>query len=146
MEIVKEELDVDDAMMVLFAELLSSSSDEEDETKHRQLNKARDFAGAYARVVKNYFSGPESVYDDVDFERRFRMSRRLFNQIHDRIMGLDTFIQKYDKFKKTPGIHPLVKLVGCFRFVAYGSAMIALTSISLLANRHSKTMFVTSAN
>ena len=122
MDIVKEELDVDDDMMALFAELLSSSSDEEDETKHRQPNKARDFAGAYARVVKNYFSGPESVYDDVDFERRFRMSRRLFNQIHDRIMGLDPFVQKYDKFKKTPGIYPLVKLVGCFRFLAYGSA------------------------
>ena len=75
----------------------------------------------YARVVRNYFSGAESVYNDTDFERRFRMSRRLFNRIHDTVMGIDPFVQKYDAARK-PGIHPLVKLVGCLRFLAYGDA------------------------
>ena len=109
-------------MMQLFMDLLSSSDEEEVNEKVRSPNKSRDFAAAYARVVNNYFNGPESIYDDTDFERRFRMSRRLFNKIHDKVMGLDPFIQKYDKFKKTPGIHPLVKLVCCFRYIGYGTS------------------------
>ena len=36
-------------------------------------------------------------------------------------MGQDPFIHKKDATKKM-GIFPLVKLVGCFRFIAYGDA------------------------
>ena len=36
-------------------------------------------------------------------------------------MGKDPFIHKKDATKKL-GIFPLVKLVGCFRFLAYGDA------------------------
>ena len=124
--ILEEEFDADDGMMMVMEDFLSSSDDESEvqiggSRPGRSANKRRDFAAAYARVISNYFSGAQSVYDDDDFERRFRMPRRLFNRIHDQLMGLDPFVQKYDASKK-PGIHPLVKMVGCFRFLAYGDA------------------------
>jgi Plant transposon protein len=76
---------------------------------------------AYQRVVNNYFNGRESVYSEYDFERRFRVPRSVFNRIHDRLMGTHPFIHYEDATKKK-GIYLLVKLVGCFRYLAYGDA------------------------
>jgi hypothetical protein len=44
-----------------------------------------------------------------------------FFKIHDAIMGQDPFILKEDVTGKK-GIHLLVKLVGCLRYLAYGDA------------------------
>jgi Plant transposon protein len=49
------------------------------------------------------------------------MPRSLFNKIHDRLMGKDPFVQKEDCTVKM-GVHPLVKLTACLRFLAYGDA------------------------
>ena len=38
-------------------------------------NKNRDFVGAHKKLAEHYFSGEESVYNEIDFERRFRMPR-----------------------------------------------------------------------
>jgi hypothetical protein len=34
-------------------------------------NKSRNFNGAYERLLKNYFIGTESTYNESDFECRF---------------------------------------------------------------------------
>jgi hypothetical protein len=100
--ILQNELDEDEIVERMIQELMSSSDEEEEEGKWggsregRAPNKLRDFAGAYAKIVKDYFSGRESVYDEKDFERRFRMPRRVFFTIHDRLMGKDPFVQKKD--------------------------------------------------
>ena len=105
----------------------SSSSEEENEglsksRSGRAPNKDRDFVLAYQQVVAFYFNGRESVYNEADFERRFRCPRSVFNRIHDRLMGQHPFIHYQDASKKK-GIFPLVKLVGCFRYLAYGDAI-----------------------
>ncbi len=123
-EFWQEELEVDDAIMAVVMD--SSSSDEERrrETagkKEKSPNKKRDFLAAYERIRRFYFNGRESVYDEKDFERRFRCPRSVFCKIHDEIMGCDPFNHYTDTTGK-PGIYPLVKLVGCFRYLAYGDA------------------------
>ena len=50
------------------------------------------------------------------------MPRAVFNQIQDAVMGTDPFVQKTDVCGKA-GIHPLVKLVACLRFLAYGDSL-----------------------
>lgn len=120
--------DSDEEMMNLLLQELMESSEEEDEVgvwggskEGRAANKARDFAGACSQLVKDCFSGSESVHSEKDFERRFRMPRSLFSRIHDALMGEDPFVQKRDTFGKL-GIHPLVKMVACFRHLACGDA------------------------
>ena len=82
-------------------------------------NKDRDFAGAYDRLVKDYFSGTDSVYNEQDFERRFRMPRSIFEKVKGGIMGRGSFIQRTDCTGKL-GIHPLCRLTAVLRMIAYG--------------------------
>jgi len=131
MELV-EDNDNDAVLEYLMMELASSEEEDEDEAARRQHggsilgrapNKARDFAGAHARLMKDYFNGSDSVYDEVDFERRFRVPRAMFNLIYETLVigQEDPFVQKYDALGK-PGISPLVRLTACFRKIAYGDA------------------------
>lgn len=84
-------------------------------------NKERDFDMAYNKLLKDYFSGDQSVYSERDFETRFRVSRIVFNTIYNEVYGVDPFIQKYDACGKK-GIHPLVRFTACFRMIAYGDS------------------------
>lgn len=127
MEELAEEMDFDDAV---FQFVKMEQEEDEDEMERRPWggsrdgrspNKDRDFQGAYEKVVRDYFNGRDSLYDENDFERRFRVSRSIFTRVHDALMGKDPFIRKMDATKKL-GIYPLVKLVGCFRYIGYGDA------------------------
>jgi hypothetical protein len=103
-------------------EALSSEDEVEVLVKRKRApNKERDFVEAHQKLMRDYFNGPESVYDEIDFERRFRISRQIFNRLHDKLVGTDPFIHKRDCFGNL-GIHPLVKLVACLRYVSYGDA------------------------
>jgi hypothetical protein len=86
-------------------------------------NKARDFKGAYERMFKNYFStDPPPVYNETDFERRFRMPRAVFNRIKEKIIRKGLFCKKVANFSGKKGIHPLVRLTACIRRLAYGDS------------------------
>jgi hypothetical protein len=129
MEDVAEEMQFDEAMFQFVA--IEQEDEDEDEMEMesswggskpgKSPNKPRDFQGAYEKVVRDYFNGRDSLYDENDFERRFRVSRAIFTRVNDALMGTDPFIRKMDATKKL-GIYPLVKLVGCFRYLAYGDA------------------------
>jgi len=131
MEDLTEEMEFDEAVyqyITIQQEEEEVEEEEEEEnktwggsTKGKSPNKPRDFQGAYERIVRAYFSGRDSLYDESDFERRFRVSRSIFTRINDAVMGKDPFIRYMDATKKL-GIYPLVKLVGCFRYLGYGEA------------------------
>jgi hypothetical protein len=55
----------------------------------KAANKKRDFVGAYETLKKQYFSGVASVYNETDFERRFRVPRTVFMKLHDKLMGME---------------------------------------------------------
>jgi hypothetical protein len=122
--VLQEEMEFDD---LIYSMLIITSSDEEEETKKfggskkgKSPNKKSDFVEAYNRVVRN-FNGRDSVYNEQDFEQRFRMPRAVFNRLNDALMGTHPFIHYKDATKKK-GIYPLVKLVALLRFLAYGDA------------------------
>ena len=141
--ILQEEMDFDNDMM---EDMFDSSSDDEQRiVRNKSANKARDFKLANDLVVNHYFSGRESVYNEEDFERRFRMPRSVFNRIHDALMGRDPFVHYEDATKKL-GVYPLVKLVACLRHLAYGDAydredenlQMSETTLSQLTKQFSK--------
>ena len=118
--------DDEEADMIVHAALdaLAESSDDEMPVQSREgraPNKKRDFAGAYTKLVKDYFSGAESVYNEADFERRFRMSRDMFTVLWETVHGTDPFVQNRDATGKL-GIHPLCRFTACLRHLAYGDA------------------------
>ena len=86
----------------------------------RSPNKERDFVQAHANLIKNYFSGLESVYDENDFEHWFHMPRSVFETIKDTIFGSGLFVQKTIQVTRKPGISPLVHLTACLQYLAYG--------------------------
>jgi hypothetical protein len=72
-------------------------------------------------LIQDYFNGSESVYDEDDFERRFRMPRSAFSRIYEKIYGHGRFKESRDALGKG-GIHPLVRMVACLRHLHYGDA------------------------
>ena len=120
-----EQLAMDAAMSFIDE---SEEEEEEEEEEQRKWggsrpgkapNKNRDFEKAHATVVKHYFSGTQSLYDETDFERRFSVPRSVFNRIWEELHGHDPFIQKYDALQK-PGVSPLCRVVGAMRILSYG--------------------------
>lgn len=126
--VLVQEQEIDDGIIevVLLGALLDDSSDEDESTwggsrPGKSPNKERDFAGAYEQLTRDYFSGEESIYDEQDFNRRFRMPRSVFDKINNGINGRGSFKQSYNCTGKA-GIHPLCRLTAVLRMIAYGDA------------------------
>lgn len=108
-----------DELFESFIAETQSSSDEEapmwgGSQKGKAPNKKQDFTGAHTRLVGDCFNGRDSVCNEVDFERRFRMPRSAFARTHDALMGKEPFVQKEGPTGPL-GMRPLVKLVACGR-------------------------------
>jgi hypothetical protein len=102
--------------------------DEEDEVntwggskKGKAPNKKRNFEESYNNLIRDYFNEDQSVYNEADFTRRFRVSRNIFHRIYNKILNKGMFQQRKDAIGK-PGIHPLVRVVACMRHLAYGDS------------------------
>jgi len=89
----------------------------------RRPNRARDFEAGLTCILRDYFGrdGAEPVYGEADFERRFRVSRAVFVRVYDAIR-VEPFWQQRVNATGRPQAHPLQKLVGAFRVLAYGEA------------------------
>jgi len=61
------------------------------------------------------------VYDEVDFERRFRVPLSVFLRIYHTVKGRPFFAQRINATGR-PQAHPLRKVVAAFRVIAYGEA------------------------
>ncbi|KAJ9541025.1 hypothetical protein OSB04_027531 [Centaurea solstitialis] len=87
----------------------------------RGLRKDRGREEGHNKLVADYFA-EHPVYNDVDFDRRFRMSRRLFLRIvNDLDREVDFFKQHWDA-RGVKGFSPLQKCASAIRQLAYGSA------------------------
>jgi hypothetical protein len=122
---LEEEKEQDEILDMLVDDLASSSDEEPSHwggsTTGKAKNKDRNFFDAYSKLIKDYFNGTDSIYDESDFERRFRMPRSVFNELFDAINGHGSFKQRRDCVGKQ-GIHPLVRTVACLRHICYGGA------------------------
>ena len=99
----EDELLIDEAAAILATEAIH---DDEDmavwggSKVGKAPNKERNFEASYEKLVKDYFSGAASVYDEVDFERRHRVPRDVFTRVWDHLHGQGCFVQKYDEDEK----------------------------------------------
>lgn len=89
----------------------------------RRPNKQRNFAVGLRALLRDYFGvdGQPPVYDENDFERRFCVPRSVFLRIYRGVRELLCFRQSTNATGQTQA-HQLLKLVACFRVLAYGSA------------------------
>jgi len=73
--------------------------------------------------MRDYFGvhGLPPIYDDADSERRFRMPRVLFQKIYDDAKDEPFFQQRINATGQLQA-HPLQKIVGALRVLAYGEA------------------------
>ena len=126
--------DDDDMMAVLHGTLAavyshvvdSDSESSKDEgtwggsKKGKACNVDRDFAGVAETLIKQYFSGQQSVYNEESFERRFGGPRPVIMRVFNTVKGIDPFILKTNRATRLPGIRPIVRLVAAMRMLVYG--------------------------
>ena len=55
------------------------------------INKSRNFDRAHDILVEQYFSGEQSTYDEVDFQRHFVLDRIDFNDVYDKLKDFPEF-------------------------------------------------------
>ena len=110
-------------MMDLESDSESDSSEEPKwggSPKGKAPNIKRDFAGSAETIIKQYFSGADSVYDEASFERRFGAPRQVVMRIIDTIQGQDPFILKKNRVGGQLGIRSIVRFVVAFKMLTYG--------------------------
>lgn len=74
-------------------------------------------------ILRDYFgvNGEPPIYDEDDFERRFRVPRSVFVRIYRAVRDRPGFRQAVHATGR-PQAHPLEKVVAAFRVLAYGEA------------------------
>ncbi|KAJ9567291.1 hypothetical protein OSB04_003257 [Centaurea solstitialis] len=87
----------------------------------RRTPKSRNRIVAHEKLVNDYFSD-NPVYDDNDFERRFRMKRRLFLKIVEDLEREYEFFRWTHDARGVKGFSPLQKCTSAIRQLAYGTA------------------------
>ena len=80
----------------------------------RRPNKHRDFRSGLRAILRDYFdvNGAPPVYDEADFERRFRVPRSVFLRIYHAVKDRP-FIALRINATGRPQAHPLQEGSGC---------------------------------
>jgi len=92
-------------------------------TTGRRGNKRRDFAAGVHAILRHYFGVGDllPIYDDWDFETRFRVPSAVFWRIYLAVKDYPVFQQRSNATGKLQA-HPLQKVVAEFRGIASGEA------------------------
>jgi len=92
-------------------------------TAGSRSNKRRDFAAGVHAILRDYFGagGLLPIYDDREFETRFRVPRAVFRRIYLAVKDEPFFQQRINATGKLLA-HPLQKVVAAFCVIAYGEA------------------------
>ena len=93
----------------------------------QRTNKRRGFEKGM-RLFHDMYFRPSSIYDEADFERRFRMPRQLFERIKTDLLGRGLFVHRRDATGKR-GIHPEMRLIAALRVLAYGVSFNAMDEL-----------------
>jgi len=89
----------------------------------RRPNKWRNFRSRLRAILRDIFglNGEPPVYNESDFERRFRVPRSVFLRIYNAVKDRPFFAQRINATGRLQA-HPLQKVVAAFRVIAYGEA------------------------
>jgi len=89
----------------------------------RRPNRNRGFeVGAHA-ILRDYFGagGKPPVYSDLDFEKRFRMPRAVFQRLYASVCNEPWWKRSVNATGRLQS-HPIQKLVAALRVLGYGEA------------------------
>jgi len=108
----------------------------------RRLNKHGDFRSGLRAILRDYFglNGSPPVYDEADFERRFRVPRSVFLRIYHAVKGRPFFAQRINA-TGIPQAHPLQKVVAAFRVIVHGEAPDRMMNTFVCPHRPSLCLF-----
>ena len=89
----------------------------------RQPNTRRNFRSGLRASLRDSFgvTGQPPVYDEGDFERRFRVPRSVFFRIYNTVTDRPFLAQRINATGRLQA-HPLQKVGAAFRVIAYGEA------------------------
>lgn len=89
----------------------------------RRPNKRRDFESGYKNITRDHFGVDDAppVYDEADFERRFRVPKAIFLRVYEAVRDQPSFRQSVNATGRMQA-HPMQKVVAAFRVMAYGEA------------------------
>jgi len=89
----------------------------------RRPNKRRNFRSGLRAILRDFFglNGGPPVYNEGDFERRFRVPRSVLLRIYNAVKDRPFFEQRINATGRLQA-HPLQKVVAAFRVIAYGEA------------------------
>ena len=92
-------------------------------TAGRRANKRRDFGAGVHKLLRDYcgVGGPSPIFDERDFETRFRVPRAAFRRVYQAVKD-EPFFQQRTNATGMRQAHPLQKVVAAFRVIAYGDA------------------------
>jgi len=92
-------------------------------TAGRRANKRRDFGAGVHKLLRDYcgVGGPSPIFDERDFETRFRVPRAAFRRVYQAVKDEPFFQQRINATGKLRA-HPLKKQVAAFRVITYGEA------------------------
>jgi len=87
----------------------------------RSPNKLRDFACGERGILRDYFGldGRPPIYDEKDFERRFRLPRIVFDRVYRDIFSVPYFQQRVNATGEMQS-STLQKVAAALRVLAYG--------------------------
>eukprot|EP00171_Calliarthron_tuberculosum_P018698 IDg18698t1 len=71
----------------------------------KKQNMARNFSEAIDRLLRDYF-GTAPKYVEELFERRFRITKHVFERIYKGLEGKGIFVRKVNALGK-PSMHPI---------------------------------------
>jgi len=92
----------------------------------RRGNKRRDFAAGLQGILRDYLSvsGLPPIYDERDFETRFRVPLAVFWRVYMAVKDEPFFQQRINATDKLQA-HPLQKVVAAFLVIAYGDVVVS---------------------
>lgn len=125
---------LDEDVFDVINDLLEDSSDDEEPRRHggsqpeKRPNIERGRHTAAERLYRDYFcSAP--VYDDEQFERRFRLSKPIVLKIADLLQSHDSYFRQKKDCTGKRGFTTLQKVTTALRLLAYGIGADALDEL-----------------
>ncbi|XP_021980177.1 uncharacterized protein LOC110876310 [Helianthus annuus] len=114
---------LDDMVIAITQEAINYLREEAESStsRIRQPPLERDWLGAHELLVHDYFC-ENPLYDDGQFKRRFRMSRRLFVKISNVLAGEFPFFTQRVSVSRKVGFSGLQKCTAVIRQLAYDTA------------------------
>ncbi|XP_071704251.1 uncharacterized protein [Rutidosis leptorrhynchoides] len=135
----------DDEYTMLALEMLEADQSDEGDSSNVRLTRRyirRDHHEAHERLIRDYFA-ERPKYSEVEFKRRFRMRRRVFNRIMEGILNFSAnrLPEYFEWFHVKPdcrgelGISTHLKIMAALRQLAYGYAPDALDEYLQMSER-----------